>query len=179
MRSQAAEYRVDPGRLLGLGRFGLLRRRLNETPNLDRLAQEGVRFTDAYAMTVCSPSRAILMTGKHAARLHITIWIEGCARAERIASCCRPDRCTTCRTPRRRWPDYFTRRLSSPLRSASGTWRRRPLSRDARLRREHRRHALGGPADIFWPYRGAAFGPEFRYVPHLEFGQAGEISPTG
>lgn len=48
-----------------------------ETPNLDRLAKQGVRFTDAYAMPVCSPSRAMLMTGRHAARLRMTIWSEG------------------------------------------------------------------------------------------------------
>ena len=38
------------------------------TPNLDRLAEEGIRFTRHYAgNTVCSPSRAVLMTGMHAA----------------------------------------------------------------------------------------------------------------
>ena len=37
-----------------------------QTPNLDRLASEGMRFTDAYAgHTVCAPSRCALMTGKH------------------------------------------------------------------------------------------------------------------
>jgi arylsulfatase A-like enzyme len=50
---------------------------LHETPNLDRFARESVRFTNAYAMSVCSPSRRTLMTGKHAARLHFTIWAEG------------------------------------------------------------------------------------------------------
>lgn len=51
---------------------------LHETPNLDRLADEGVRFTDAYAAcTVCSPSRAALLTGKYPARLNLTDWIEG------------------------------------------------------------------------------------------------------
>ena len=36
-----------------------------QTPNIDRLAKEGVRFTDAYsACTVCSPTRAAIMTGK-------------------------------------------------------------------------------------------------------------------
>ncbi len=51
---------------------------LYETPNIDRLAREGMRFTDAYAAcTVCSPTRAAAMTGKYPARLHVTDWIAG------------------------------------------------------------------------------------------------------
>jgi arylsulfatase A-like enzyme len=47
-----------------------------ETPNIDRLAAHGMRFTNAYtASPVCSPTRASLMTGKHPARLGITDWI--------------------------------------------------------------------------------------------------------
>src|ERR1043165_5722750 len=49
-----------------------------QTPNLDRLAAEGVRFTDAYAACpVCSPTRAALLTGKYPARLHLTDYIPG------------------------------------------------------------------------------------------------------
>jgi len=49
-----------------------------QTPNLDRLAKEGMKFTSAYAAcTVCSPTRAAMMTGKYPARLHITDWIAG------------------------------------------------------------------------------------------------------
>lgn len=49
-----------------------------ETPNIDRLAQQGVRFTNAYAAcTVCSPTRASLFTGKYPARLNITDFIGG------------------------------------------------------------------------------------------------------
>jgi arylsulfatase A-like enzyme len=49
-----------------------------ETPNLDRLAATGMRFTDAYAACpVCSPTRASIMTGKYPARLGITDWIPG------------------------------------------------------------------------------------------------------
>jgi len=51
---------------------------LYETPHIDKLASEGVKFTNAYsACTVCSPSRAALMTGKYPARLHLTDWIQG------------------------------------------------------------------------------------------------------
>ncbi|WP_050769376.1 sulfatase [Blastopirellula marina] len=45
------------------------------TPHIDRLANQGMRFTDAYAAPVCSPTRASLMTGKHPARLHLTNFI--------------------------------------------------------------------------------------------------------
>ena len=49
-----------------------------ETPNLDRFAASGTRFTDAYAACpVCSPTRAAIMTGKYPARLDITDWIPG------------------------------------------------------------------------------------------------------
>jgi len=49
-----------------------------ETPRIDALAAEGVRFTDAYAACpVCSPTRASIMTGKYPARLHITDYIPG------------------------------------------------------------------------------------------------------
>ena len=44
-----------------------------ETPSLERLAREGMRFTDAYAASpLCSPTRASIMTGQHPARLHLT-----------------------------------------------------------------------------------------------------------
>lgn len=47
-----------------------------ESPNIDRIANEGVRFTNGYATCqVCSPSRASIMTGKYPARLAITEWI--------------------------------------------------------------------------------------------------------
>lgn len=49
-----------------------------ETPHIDRLAQDGVRFTQAYsACTVCSPTRASLLTGKNPAALRLTDWIAG------------------------------------------------------------------------------------------------------
>lgn len=47
-----------------------------ETPNIDKLAAEGIRFTNAYAAcAVCSPTRAAVMTGRYPARLGVTDWI--------------------------------------------------------------------------------------------------------
>ena len=49
-----------------------------ETPNLDRLAASGMRFTDAYAASpVCSPTRASIMTGKYPARTDTTEYFCG------------------------------------------------------------------------------------------------------
>jgi arylsulfatase A-like enzyme len=49
-----------------------------QTPQLDRLAAGGMRFTQAYAAcAVCSPTRAAILTGKSPARLHLTDWIPG------------------------------------------------------------------------------------------------------
>ena len=45
------------------------------TPNMQRLAAQGVRFNHFYAMSVCSPTRISIMTGQNAARHHATNWI--------------------------------------------------------------------------------------------------------
>lgn len=59
----------------GLGCFGS---DLYETPHLNQLAETGMKFTNAYsACTVCSPSRASIMTGMYPARLRLTDFIAG------------------------------------------------------------------------------------------------------
>jgi len=58
-----------------------------ETPNLDRLASEGMRFTDAYAACpVCSPTRASILTGKYPARVGVTDYIGGKSRGKLIGA---------------------------------------------------------------------------------------------
>jgi arylsulfatase A len=63
---------------LGWRDFGCYGNTVYQTPNLDKLAAQGVRFTNAYAACpVCSPTRASILTGKYPARLHLTDWIAG------------------------------------------------------------------------------------------------------
>jgi len=57
---------------LGYGDVGAFGQKLIKTPNIDRLAAEGTKFTQAYAgATVCAPSRCSLMTGKHGGHAYI------------------------------------------------------------------------------------------------------------
>jgi arylsulfatase A len=63
---------------MGVHQLGCYGSSFYETPHIDRLAAEGIRFTDAYsASPVCSPARAALYTGLHPARLHLTNFIPG------------------------------------------------------------------------------------------------------
>jgi arylsulfatase A-like enzyme len=51
---------------LGYGDLGCYGQKVVQTPNIDRLAQNGLRFTQAYSgSTVCAPARSVLMTGRH------------------------------------------------------------------------------------------------------------------
>ena len=63
---------------LGWRDVGCFGSRFYQTPHVDRLAKEGVRFTNAYAAChVCSPTRASILTGKYPARLGLTDWLPG------------------------------------------------------------------------------------------------------
>lgn len=63
---------------LGYHDLGYTGSRFYETPYIDKLASEGMTFTNAYAASpICSPSRAAIMTGRHPARLNLTDYIPG------------------------------------------------------------------------------------------------------
>jgi arylsulfatase A-like enzyme len=62
-------FLVDDMGWMDCGAYGS---RYYETPNMDRFAARAMRFTDAYAQPLCSPTRASLLTGKSSARHGIT-----------------------------------------------------------------------------------------------------------
>jgi len=153
---------------LGATDFNCTGSRFYETPHIDQLAAQGMRFTQGYAAcTVCSPTRAAIMTGKYPARLHITDWIKGHNRPK--AKLRIPD-----------WTMYLPLEevtIAERLHSAGyatahvGKWH----LGDPPYYPEHQGFDLniggthlGSPGSYFWPY-----GKENNRVP-LEGGQEGE-----
>ena len=83
-RAYSAENRRGPNVVLividdlGWADLGCYGSRFHKTPHLDRMAAEGMRFTQAYAACpVCSPTRAAIMTGRYPQRMGITTWLPG------------------------------------------------------------------------------------------------------
>ncbi len=160
---------------LGWADLGCYGSDLHETPNIDRLASEGVRFTDAYAASpVCTPTRASFMTGKHPARLNMTIWREAALERGRrllLEPICRD---------------------SLPLKEITLA----EVFRDARYETVHigkwhlgraesypQAHGFkiniggtlwGAPQTFFYPYNGDRYFSDWRYVPDLEPGSDGD-----
>lgn len=149
---------------------------LHETPNLDRLARQGIRFTDSYAASICSPTRAALMTGKHYARLGMTIWREGSLRSAGDTKMIPPP--STSDLP------YQEITLAELFKNAGyetaliGKWHLGDASFypetqgfDVNIGGTH----WGAPQTYFYPYKGQGrFAGEFRYVPHLDHGKKDE-----
>ncbi len=80
--AQASQKRKPPNIIfiladdLGWAELGCYGSTFNETPHLDKLAKQGMRFTQAYAAApVCSPTRVAFMTGQYPARVGITDYL--------------------------------------------------------------------------------------------------------
>jgi arylsulfatase A-like enzyme len=161
---------------LGWSDVGCFGADLHETPHIDRLADEGVRFTQAYsAAPVCSPTRAAIMSGKSPARLQITIWHEGAVRPP-------TSRGTLVAAPSEDHLPLEEVTLAEQLRSQGyatlhvgkwhlGTAAYYPEAQgfDVNIGGTH----WGAPATFFWPFAGW-FGSqqdEWRYVPGLPLGE--------
>ncbi len=141
-----------------------------ETPAIDRLAADGLRFTQAYAASpVCSPTRAAILTGRSPARLDMTIWHEGARDGgpkdrPLLNAVSRPN------LPREEVTLAELFRAKGYATIHIGKWH---LGRAAWYP-ETQGYDLnvggtcwGAPVSYFYPYRGAwsASDPELRYVP--------------
>ena len=79
---------------LGYGDVGCYGQKRIQTPCIDRLATEGIRFTQAYSgCTVCAPSRCVLMTGLHTGHCRV----RGNGGAFPVSQALRPDDVTVAR----------------------------------------------------------------------------------
>ena len=163
-RADPASGQVAPPNLvlivaddLGWTDLGVYGSTFYETPHLDRLAGEGMRFTRAYAAApVCSPTRASLLTGLYPARLRQTDWIPG--RVDR------PDQRLLQVVDHNHLPlERVT--IAEALRGAGytsasiGKWHlggRGHLPTDQGFSLNVAGDEAGSPPGYFWPYRNAA-----------------------
>ena len=148
---------------------------LHQTPHLDNLAKQGVRFTDAYAASpVCTPTRVAILTGKHPARLHMTIWRESALKRgnrkllQPVCVDSLPVKHLTLAEILKE-AGYFNAHL--------GKWH---VGRAESYPQAHGFHlnvggTLWGAPQTFWyPYNGDSYFRDWRYVPDLEPGREGE-----
>lgn len=162
---------------LGWSDLGCYGADLHETPNIDRFAGQSVRFTQAYAAApVCSPTRSSIMTGKHPARLHMTIWYESSANPPRGRKLIPP--ITVGNMPHSEVTIAEALHEAGYFTAHVGKWHLGDAAHypqtqgfDVNIGGTF----WGAPTTFFYPYSGTGtFGDEFRYVPHLEFGEPGE-----
>ncbi len=161
---------------LGWADLGCYGADLHETPNLDRLAAQGLRFTQAYASApVCTPTRAAILSGKHPARLHMTIWREATTNPP-------GDRRLIPPVVQADLP-HSERTLAEVLHEAGyltahvGKWHLGEAGHfpethgfDVHVGGNH----WGATATHFYPFRDTTHSGERRYVPGLDWGQSGE-----
>ncbi len=148
---------------------------LHETPNLDRLAQQGMRFTNAYAAApVCSPTRASILTGRHPARLHMTIWSEAARHPPQnrrlIPPATRPDLPVETLS----YADVLHQRY---FMAHIGKWHLGDAGHYPEAHGFHLNIAgthWGCPVSYFYPYKGFFNSEEFRYIPNLDSGNEKE-----
>ncbi len=162
---------------LGWSDLGSYGADLHETPHLDELANQNIRFTHAYsAAPVCSPTRAAFMTGLHPARLGITIWSEAARKPDTSKKLIPGD--SLDHLPLK-YQTIAEKLLTIGYRTATiGKWHlgdadHAPETQGFEINIGGTR--WGAPPTFFWPYKNdKRFGGEFRYVPGLDFGKSGD-----
>jgi arylsulfatase A-like enzyme len=142
---------------------------------LDGLAKQGVRFTDAYAASpVCTPTRVAILTGKHPARLHMTIWRESAlnrGKRKLLQPVCLDS------LPLKHLTLAEILKEAGYFNAHLGKWH---VGRAESYPQAHGFHlnvggTLWGAPQTFWyPYNGDSYFRDWRYEPGLEPGREGE-----
>ncbi len=146
-----------------------------ETPNLDRLAAEGMKFTNAYAASpVCAPTRAAIFAGKHPARMGINFILNDGLVSRKYKL--KPPHCET---EMKLSEITFAEHLQKAGYKTffAGKWH---LGKEEKYYPQHQGfgvniagHSAGQPATYFYPYKSDANDGYFD-VPDLEGGTEGE-----
>ncbi len=161
---------------LGWSDLGCYGADLHETPHIDRLAEQSMKFTQAYAASpICTPTRASIMTGKHPARLHMTVWRENSLNPPRNRKMLPPD--TVSDLPLEEVTIAEVLKSAGYYTAHVGKWHLggaeyypETQGFDANIGGT----LWGAPYTFFYPYKGLRKPGELRYVPHLELGKPGE-----
>jgi arylsulfatase A-like enzyme len=188
--SHAQDKRPPPNILfiliddLGWRDLGCFGSSFYETLHIDRLARQGMKFTNAYAAcSVCSPTRASILTGQYPARLHLTDYLSG-----------RPPPGARLQVPE--WTPYLapgTPTIATTLTPAGyvtgliGKWHLGGSSEGGAPREAEAAlpprfgfevniagSQYGQPPDYFFPYQRRGPGQTTYRLPFLEGGRAGE-----
>lgn len=161
---------------LGWADLGCYGADVHETPHLDRLAAQGVRFTTAYAPApVCTPTRAALLTGKHPARLGLTTYRESVPHQPQdrklIPPLVRADLplAEVTLADRFREAGYRTAHVGK-WHLGDAAYYPETQGYDIHIGGNH----WGAPATHFFPFRGEPGKEEIRYVPGLANGRPGD-----
>ena len=158
---------------LGYADLGCYGADLHESPRIDGLAQEGVRFTDAYAASsVCSPTRASILSGKSPARLHLTIWRESSTNTVMNRPSLPPN--TIADLPHDEVTIAEVLRAHGYVTIHIGKWHLGGASHypetqgfDVNVGGTH----WGAPNTFYHPFSGSSYFRDFRYVPGLGVGK--------
>ena len=161
---------------LGWADLGVYGADLHQTPNLDRFAASAVRFTNFYtASPVCSPTRASIMTGKHPARLRMTIWREAAQNPPLERKLLPP--LATEDLPHSEITLAEVFKQAGYVTAHVGKWHLG--SAEHYPQTQGFDYNVGGtlwgaPQSFFYPYSGDRYFREPRYVPDLGGGKPGE-----